>query len=53
MNLLILKKCATKIKCPPLYTFNFKQKFRRLTQDGLTRYNWDEFDRQNGSMQVI
>jgi hypothetical protein len=35
-----------------LYSTILKSKFRRSIQPGLTRYNYDEYDHQNGSMEV-
>jgi hypothetical protein len=35
-----------------LYSVLVKGKFRRSFQPGLSRYNTDEYDHQNGSMNV-
>jgi hypothetical protein len=35
------------------YSTILKTKFRRAIQPGLTRYNYDEYDHQTGSMEVF
>ena len=47
-KLSIVKSTSTSI-----YSFVLKTKFRRSTQPGLTRYNYDEYDHQNGNMNVF
>ena len=51
-NKSVLRRCNLKLKTSSIYSLVFKSKFRRHGQPGLTRYNNDEYDHQNGNMDV-
>jgi hypothetical protein len=52
LNKTVLRRSKLNIKSPSIYSIVLKNKFRRLTQPGLTRYSYDEYDHQNGTMDV-
>ena len=51
-NKSVLRRSNLKLKSSSIYSLVFKSKFRRHGQPGLTRYNNDEYDHQNGNMEV-
>lgn len=52
LNKTVLRRNVLNIKSTSIYSIVLKNKFRRLTQPGLTRYSYDEYDHQNGTMEV-